>query len=62
MSRPRLARSAGLFGLATMASRDPRTRPRPGLAFYFGAGDAMDAFRVAFRVPTSSVTCSPKAR
>ena len=21
------------------------------LAFYFGAGDAMDAFRVAFRVP-----------
>jgi putative peptidoglycan lipid II flippase len=48
---PRLARSAGLFGLATMASRILGLVRDQVLAFYFGAGDAMDAFRVAFRVP-----------
>lgn len=48
---PRLARSAGLFGLATMASRILGLVRDQVLAYYFGAGDAMDAFRVAFRVP-----------
>jgi putative peptidoglycan lipid II flippase len=48
---PRLARSAGLFGLATMASRILGLVRDQVLAFYFGADDAMDAFRVAFRVP-----------
>ena len=48
---PRLARSAGLFGLATMASRLLGLIRDQILAYYFGAGDAMDAFRVAFRIP-----------
>jgi putative peptidoglycan lipid II flippase len=48
---PRLARSAGLFGLATMASRILGLVRDTVNAYYFGAGDAMDAFRVAFRVP-----------
>jgi putative peptidoglycan lipid II flippase len=48
---PRLARSAGLFGLATMASRVLGLARDQVLAYYFGAGDANDAFRVAFRVP-----------
>ena len=48
---PRLARSAGVFGLATMTSRILGLVRDQVLAFYFGAGDAMDAFRVAFRVP-----------
>lgn len=48
---PRLARSAGLFGLATMASRVLGLLRDQVLAFYFGADDAMDAYRVAFRVP-----------
>jgi putative peptidoglycan lipid II flippase len=48
---PRLARSAGLFGLATMASRILGLVRDQVLAYYFGAGDAMDAFRVAFRIP-----------
>ena len=48
---PRLARSAGMFGLATMASRILGLVRDQVLAFYFGAGDAMDAFRVAFRIP-----------
>jgi putative peptidoglycan lipid II flippase len=46
-----LARSAGVIGLATMASRILGLVREQVLAFYFGAGDAMDAFRVAFRVP-----------
>ena len=50
-SEPRLARSAGLFGLATMASRILGLVRDTVLAHYFGAADAMDAFRVAFRVP-----------
>jgi putative peptidoglycan lipid II flippase len=48
---PRLARSAGVFGLATMASRILGLVRDVVLAFYFGATDAADAFRVAFRVP-----------
>jgi putative peptidoglycan lipid II flippase len=48
---PRLARSAGVFGLATLASRILGLIRDQVLAYYFGAGDAMDAFRVAFRVP-----------
>jgi putative peptidoglycan lipid II flippase len=48
---PRLARSAGVLGLATLASRVLGLIRDQVLAYYFGAGDAMDAFRVAFRVP-----------
>ncbi|MDP1571892.1 MAG: murein biosynthesis integral membrane protein MurJ [Vicinamibacterales bacterium] len=48
---PHLARSAGAFGLATMASRVLGLVRDQVLAYYFGAGDAMDAFRVAFRIP-----------
>jgi len=50
-SAPRLARSAGLFGLATMASRILGLVRDQVLAYYFGAGDARDAFGVAFRIP-----------
>jgi putative peptidoglycan lipid II flippase len=50
-SHPRLARSAGVFGLATITSRVFGLVRDQVLAYYFGAGDAMDAFRVAFRVP-----------
>src|SRR5688572_14820501 len=50
-SQPRLARSAGLFGLATMASRILGLVRDQVLAYYFGARDEMDAFRVAFRIP-----------
>jgi putative peptidoglycan lipid II flippase len=50
-SQPRLARSAGLFGLATIASRILGLVRDQVLAYHFGAGDAADAFRVAFRVP-----------
>jgi len=50
-STPRLARSAGLFGLATMTSRVLGLARDQMLAYYFGAGDANDAFRVAFRIP-----------
>lgn len=46
-----LARSAGSFGAATMASRVLGLVRDQVLAYYFGAGDAMDAFRVAFRIP-----------
>ena len=48
---PRLARSAGLFGLATITSRILGLVRDQVLAFYFGAGDANDAFRVASRIP-----------
>jgi putative peptidoglycan lipid II flippase len=48
---PRLARSAGVIGLATMASRILGLVRDQVLAFYFGAGYAMDAFLVAFRIP-----------
>ena len=49
----RLARSAGLIGIATMASRVLGVARDIVLAAIFGAssGPAMDAFNVAFRVP-----------
>lgn len=50
-SSPRLARSAGLFGLATIASRVLGLVRDQVLAYYFGAGDANDAFRIASRIP-----------
>ena len=50
-SNPRLARSAGIFGLATITSRVLGLVRDQVLAFYFGAGDANDAFRVASRIP-----------
>src|SRR5687767_9312754 len=50
-SHPRLARSAGVFGLATIASRVLVLVRDQVLAFYFGAGDANDAFRIANRIP-----------
>ncbi len=48
---PRLARSAGVFGLATITSRILGLGRDQVLAFYFGAGDVNDAFRVASRIP-----------
>src|SRR5215213_1671459 len=48
---PRLARSAGIFGLATIASRILGLAREQVMAYYFGAGDANDAFRVASRIP-----------
>ena len=47
----RLARSAGLISLATLASRLLGVGRETVLAYYFGAGTAMDAFNVAFRIP-----------
>jgi putative peptidoglycan lipid II flippase len=47
----RVARSAGLIGLATMASRLLGVAREVVLAALFGAGTSMDAFNVAFRVP-----------
>jgi putative peptidoglycan lipid II flippase len=48
---PRLARSAGLIGIATMASRVLGVAREMVLAALFGAGNQMDAFNVAFRIP-----------
>jgi putative peptidoglycan lipid II flippase len=48
---PRLARSAGVIGLATMTSRLLGLVREQVQAFLFGAGDSMDAFLVAFRIP-----------
>jgi putative peptidoglycan lipid II flippase len=48
---PRLARSAGIFGLATITSRILGLARDQVLAFYFGAQDENDAFRVASRIP-----------
>lgn len=48
---PRLARSAGVFGLATITSRILGLTRETVMAYYFGAGDANDAFRVASRIP-----------
>jgi putative peptidoglycan lipid II flippase len=47
----RLARSAGLIGVATMTSRVLGVARETVLAALFGAGDDMDAFNVAFRIP-----------
>ncbi len=46
-----LARSAGLIGSATLASRLLGLVRDQVFAYLFGAGNAMDAFIVAFRVP-----------
>jgi putative peptidoglycan lipid II flippase len=46
-----LARSAGLVGIATMASRVLGLARDVLYAGLFGAGDVMDAFTVAFRIP-----------
>ena len=48
---PPLARSAGLSGAATLASRLLGVAREILFAAYFGAGDQMDAFYVAFRIP-----------
>lgn len=48
---PRLARSAGLIGAATMASRIFGLVREQVMAYLFGAGNAVDAFNVAFRIP-----------
>jgi putative peptidoglycan lipid II flippase len=47
-----LLRSAGVIGIATMTSRVLGLVRDVVLANFFGAGDAMDAFRIAFRVPS----------
>jgi putative peptidoglycan lipid II flippase len=47
----RLARSAGVIGLATMTSRLLGLARDLSLAHVFGAGHAMDAYTVAFRIP-----------
>jgi len=49
--QPRLARSAGVFGVATITSRILGLAREQVMAYYFGAGDANDAFRVASRLP-----------
>ena len=46
-----LARSASMVGLATMSSRVLGLVRDSALAAIFGAGNAMDAFHVAFRIP-----------
>jgi putative peptidoglycan lipid II flippase len=51
MSTRRLARSAGLIGAATMTSRVLAVGRETVIAYLFGAGNAMDAYNVAFRVP-----------
>lgn len=47
----KLARSAGLIGAATMTSRVLAVARETVIAYLFGAGNAMDAYNVAFRVP-----------
>jgi putative peptidoglycan lipid II flippase len=47
----RLARSAVVIGLATMASRVLGLVRDLALAYLFGASHAMDAYTVAFRIP-----------
>jgi putative peptidoglycan lipid II flippase len=47
----RLARSAGLIGIATLTSRLLGLVRDRTYAHFFGAGDAMDAFIVASRIP-----------
>ena len=50
-ARDRLARDAGLTGIATLTSRILGLARDQVLAAFFGAGNDMDAFVVAFRVP-----------
>jgi putative peptidoglycan lipid II flippase len=51
LTRPALARSAGVTGAATLTSRILGLARDQVLAAYFGAGSDMDAFVVAFRIP-----------
>jgi putative peptidoglycan lipid II flippase len=51
LTRPALARSAGITGAATLTSRILGLVRDQVLAAYFGAGSDMDAFVVAFRIP-----------
>ena len=48
---PHLARSAAVIGAATMTSRILGLVRDQAFAFTFGAGNVMDAFYVAFRIP-----------
>lgn len=48
---PTLARSVGLIGAATMTSRILGLVREQVMAYLFGAGNAVDAFNVAFRIP-----------
>src|SRR3954454_8565048 len=50
-SAPRLARSAGVIGVATMTSRVLGLVRDQVMAYLFGAGNAVDAYNVAFRIP-----------
>lgn len=50
-STPQLARSAGIIGAATMTSRILGLVRDQVMAFLFGAGDQMDAYSIAFRIP-----------
>ena len=50
-SGARLARSAGVIGMATMTSRVLGLVRDQALAYFFGATNAMDAFYVAYRIP-----------
>ena len=47
----RLAASAGVIGIATLTSRMLGLIRDQALAYLFGAGNAMDAFNVAYRIP-----------
>ena len=47
----RLAKSAGIVGAATLTSRLLGLARDQVLAYLFGAGNAMDAFNVAYRIP-----------
>jgi len=51
LAHPQLARSAGVIGAATMTSRVLGLVRDQIMAFLFGAGDHMDAYNVAFRIP-----------
>jgi putative peptidoglycan lipid II flippase len=51
VSGPKLARAAGLIGLATATSRILGLVRDQVLAYLFGAGNAVDAYYVAFRIP-----------
>jgi putative peptidoglycan lipid II flippase len=46
-----LARSAGLIGATTLASRILGLAREQVMAYFFGASNAVDAFNVAFRIP-----------
>jgi hypothetical protein len=61
-TRPCLLDLAGLAGVATLTSRILGLVRDQILAILFGAGNDMDAFLVAFRIPNLAAISSPKAR